>query len=57
MALLFLQNSYDIIYGKDNDKLFIGGVDTYSYNESDIDKVMNYFTDNEDISYKNNPYS
>ena len=25
-----LQNSYDIIYGKDNDKLFIGGVDTYS---------------------------
>ena len=47
-----LQNSYDIIYGKDNDKLFIGGVDTYSYNESDIDKVMNYFTDNEDISYK-----
>ena len=47
-----LQNSYDIIYGKDNDKLFIGGVSTYSYNESDIDKVMNYFTDNEDISYK-----
>ena len=49
---ILLQNSYDIIYGKDNDKLFIGGVDTYSYNESDIDKVMNYFTDNEDISYK-----
>jgi len=49
---ILLQNSYDIIYGKDNDKLFIGGVDTYSYNESDIDKVMNYFTENEDISYK-----
>lgn len=51
-GFILLQNSYDIIYGKDNDKLFIGGVDTYSYNESDIDKVMNYFTDNEDISYK-----
>ena len=51
-GFILLQNSYDIIYGKDNDKLFIGGVDTYSYNESDIDKVMNYFTENEDISYK-----
>ena len=51
-GFILLQNSYDIIYGKDNDKLFIGGVDTYSYNESDIDKLMNYFTDNEDISYK-----
>ena len=49
---ILLQNSYDIIYGKDNDKLFIGGLDTYRYNESDIDKVMNYFTDNEDISYR-----
>lgn len=47
-----LVNNYDVIYGNGNDKLFIGGVDTYSYNESDIDKVMDYFKDNDDISYK-----
>lgn len=47
-----LQNSYDIIYSNNNDKLFIGGVDNYSYNEADINKVMEYFNDNSDISYK-----
>lgn len=47
-----LQNSYDIIYRDNSDKLFIGGVDTYSYDKADIDKVMEYFADNEDISYK-----
>lgn len=49
---ILMQNSYDIIYGNNNDKLFIGGVDTYSYNKADIDKTMEYFKDNEDISYK-----
>lgn len=47
-----LQNSYDIIYSSNNDKLFIGGVDNYSYNEADINKVMEYFNDNSDIPYK-----
>lgn len=47
-----LQNSYDIIYSSNNNKLFIGGVDNYSYNEADINKVMEYFNDNSDISYK-----
>lgn len=47
-----MQNSYDIIYGNNNDKLFIGGVDTYSYDKADIDKTMEYFNNNEDISYK-----
>ncbi len=47
-----MRNEYDIIYGENNDKLFIGGVDTYSYGMSDIDKTMKYFTSNEDISYK-----
>lgn len=49
---ILLNNDYDIIYGNNNDKLFIGGLDTYSYDKSDIDKVMTYFTDNEDINYK-----
>lgn len=47
-----LQNSYDIIYGTNNDKIFIGGVDTYSYDEADIDKTMEYFNTNEEINYK-----
>lgn len=49
---ILLNNDYDIIYGNNNDKLFIGGLDTYSYDKSDIDKVMTYFADNEDINYK-----
>lgn len=51
-SFTLLLNSYDIIYGNNNDKLFIGGVDTYSYDKADIDKTMEYFTNNEDISYK-----
>lgn len=47
-----MQNSYDIIYGDDDDKLFIGGVDNYSYDTADIDKAMEYFNDNDDINYK-----
>lgn len=49
---ILLKNSYDIIYGQGNDKIFIGGLDTYSYDKADIDKVMSYFNDNDDISYK-----
>jgi len=47
-----MKNDYDVIYGKDNDKLFIAGLDTYSYGKSDIDIPMKYFSENEDISYK-----
>ncbi len=51
-SFVLLKNSYDIIYGDNNDRLFIGGVDTYSYDKADIDKTMEYFEDNEDIDYK-----
>lgn len=47
-----LQNSYDIIYGDNNDPIFIGGLDNYTFNESDIDKVMSYFKEHENINYK-----
>lgn len=47
-----LQNDYDIVYGNNNDKLFIGGTDTYSFDKADISKVMEYFNGNDDISYK-----
>lgn len=43
-----LENDYDIIYGNGNDKLFIGGLD----DKADIDKVMSYFKDNDNINYK-----
>lgn len=49
---ILLQNSYDIIYSDSDDKIFIGGVDNYSYDKSDIDKTMEYFNDNDDINYK-----
>ena len=49
---ILLKNEYDIIYGNNNDKLFIGGTDTYSFDRADINKVMEYFNDNEDINYK-----
>ncbi len=49
---ILLQNSYDIIYGNNNDKLFIGGLDNYTFDKADISKVMEYFNDNEDINYK-----
>lgn len=47
-----LQNNYDIIYSPNNDKIFIGGLDTYSYDKADIDKTMQYFNENDDITYK-----
>ncbi|MBQ8192770.1 MAG: metallophosphoesterase [Bacilli bacterium] len=47
-----LKNDYDIIYSSNNDKIFIGGTDTFSYDKADIDKVMEYFKEKEDISYK-----
>ena len=37
---ILLQNSYDIVYGNNNDKLFIGGLDTYTFDKADISKVM-----------------
>lgn len=47
-----LQNEYDIIYGNNNDKLFIGGLSPSSFKKANIDKVMEYFNTNKDINYK-----
>jgi len=47
-----LDNDYDIIYNEKKENIFIGGVTTVSYDEADIDKTMEYFNDNDDISYK-----
>lgn len=47
-----LENSYDIIYNSNRDKIFVGGLDTVSFDLADIDKTMEYFKDNDDINYK-----
>lgn len=47
-----LVNDYDIIYGKKNEALFIGGLDSLLEGEQNIEKTMSYFNDHEDILYK-----
>lgn len=49
---ILLQNTSDIIYSSQNEKIFIGGLDTYSYDKANIDKVMDYFKENDNIDYK-----
>ena len=48
----YLENSYDIIYNKNNEKIFVGGIGSVSYKIDDIDKTMEYFNSNDDIDYK-----
>lgn len=48
----YLENSYDIIYNEDNEKIFIGGIGNVSYNLDDVDKTMEYFNNDNDIEYK-----
>ena len=47
-----LKNEYTIIYNQNNDKIFIGGLSSFNYKDADINKVMNYFSNNNDIAYK-----
>ena len=47
-----LENDYSIIYNENNDKIFIGGLSTSTYEEADINKVMTYFSNNQDIKFK-----
>lgn len=47
-----LENDYSIIYNENNDKIFIGGLSTSTYEEADINKVMTYFSNNQDINFK-----
>ena len=49
---IYLDNDYDILYDKSNQKIFIGGVNTASHKLDDIDKTLNYIKENNDINYK-----
>lgn len=48
----YLDNDYDIIYSKDNEEIFIGGVNTVSYHMDDIDKTMEELKEDNNIDYK-----
>lgn len=49
----YLDNSYEIIYNKENEKIFIGGLGNVTHNQEDISKMMEYFNDEGNkIDYK-----
>lgn len=48
----YLENSYDIIYNNHNEKIFVGGIGNVSYNLDNVDKVMEYFNNDNDIDYR-----
>ena len=48
----YLENSYDIIYNDNGEKIFIGGVGNITHNLGNLDKTMEYFNSNNDIDYK-----
>ena len=48
----YLENSYDIIYNENNEKIFIGGIGNVSHNLDNIDGTMEYFNSNDDINYR-----
>jgi len=47
-----LNNSYSIVKNEDNKEIFVGGVNSYTYDSADIDKTMDYFDNHEDSLYK-----
>ncbi len=47
-----LENTHDLIYNEDNEKIFIGGVDNVTYNEDDISKTLSPLKEDNDIAYR-----
>lgn len=48
----YLDNDYDIIYSKNSEKIFIGGVNTVSYHMDDINKALQDLKKDDSINYK-----
>lgn len=48
-----LDNDYDIIYSKNNDKIFVGGLNSVSHELEDINKVMSYYDSNDSYNTYN----
>lgn len=49
---ILLDNSYSIIKNEKNQEIFVGGVNSYTYDVADIGKTMKYFEEHEDSLYK-----
>ena len=49
---VLLDNSYNIIKNEANKDIFVGGVNSHTYDMANVDNVMKYFDDHDDISYK-----
>ena len=47
-----LDNSYDIINSANNEKIYIGGLSTVSFDQEDLVKTMDYLKDKSDIDYR-----
>lgn len=48
----YLDNDYDLIYNKNGERIFIGGINTSSYDKDDVAKTMSYFDKHDDDLYK-----
>lgn len=48
----YLENEYDLIYNKKGEKIFIGGINTVSYDQDDIDKTLGYLKNKNDEDYR-----
>ena len=47
----YLDNSYDIIYNQNNEKIFIGGIGNVTYNLDNLNTTMEYFNNDTDVCY------
>lgn len=48
----YLDNNYDVIYSKENETIFVGGINTVSHNMDDVDKTLDYIKEHEEIQYR-----
>lgn len=47
-----LDNSYSIIKNSQNKEIFVGGVNSYTYEDAKMGEIIDYFENHDDISYK-----
>lgn len=48
----YLENSYDVIYNQNSEKIFVAGIGNVTYNLDNVDKTMEFIGDNSEDSYK-----
>ena len=48
----YLDNDYEMLYDKDMQTIFIGGLSTISYEQEDLNKTLGYLNEHDNINYK-----